>query len=60
MANILKFPLKAVRDRAPAILKAPAEILIFTGVRYERLEAKAETRAKSPRKSGLTPETKSA
>lgn len=62
MANIVNFPLKAARDGEPRVNSQSAAILMFTGVRYERLEG-GEVRvsaAKAPRKSGMPPHSKSA
>lgn len=62
MAIIITFPRKALRPSEPSAGQAAAEILMFTGVRYERL-AESEiclSRTKAPGKPGLPPRSKSA
>ena len=49
MAQIIRFPCKAPADSPGAIVQgASAQILFFTGVRYER--AAKETKKKAPRR----------
>ncbi|MFN3889000.1 MAG: hypothetical protein ACK4MV_01290 [Beijerinckiaceae bacterium] len=61
MASILKFPGEARAPSTPAKKRGePAQILFFTGVRYERAAAAEEKASRRPRRRRPHTRTKSA